>query len=229
MSALFFYLSHNPDIYKKLATEVRTTFSSGRDIRSGAQLTSCVYLHAVINETLRIAPSSIGVQWRKQDPAFHKEPFVVDGHVIPPGTSFGVSPYSFFHNEDYFPESFDFLPERWLPPAGQEETIEHKQKRDTMRRAFVPFSLGDRSCAGRSLAYLETSLVLARTLWFFDFEKAPGEAGQVGEGGHGADRNHIRGRERDDEFQLYDTFTAEHDGPNLTFKPRGAFQKIPHD
>jgi hypothetical protein len=34
------------------------------------------------------------------------------------------------------------------------------------------------------MAYLEMSLVLAKTLWYFDFVKAPGEAENLG-GGEG--------------------------------------------
>ena len=35
--------------------------------------------------------------------------------------------------------------------------------------AFAPFLLGPRSCVGRSLAYLEMSLTLARVMWCMDF------------------------------------------------------------
>lgn len=87
MSVALFYLSRNPEVYRKLAGEIRTTFSSGHDIRSGPRLTSCRYLRAVINETLRMSPSSIGTLWLQQDLALSPEagkPFVVDGCVVPP-------------------------------------------------------------------------------------------------------------------------------------------------
>ena len=90
-----------------------------------------------------------------------------------------------------------------------------------MRDAFAPFSIGPRGCAGKSMAYLETSLVLAKTLWYFDFEVAPGELGEVGAGKVGLEE----GRERRGEFQLYDLFGSSHDGPYLTFKTRGDFWK----
>lgn len=215
MSAVFFYLSRHPEIYRKLASEIRTTFSSGLDIHSGPQLTSCKYLRAVIDETMRISPSSIGTLWRQQDLALPSEadkPFVVDGHVIPPGTMVGISPYSLLHNEKYFPEPFVFQPERHLA------TERGSESKDNMR-AFAPFAIGSRSCGGRAVAYLETSLTIARTLWYFDFEKAKGKPGELGQGGPGQGR----GRERTDEFQLYDVVTADHSGPNLVFKPRGQY------
>ncbi|KAK7701523.1 hypothetical protein SLS64_010268 [Diaporthe eres] len=216
MTAATFYLSRNPDVYQRIAAEVRTTFSSGNEIRKGTKLNSCAYLRAVIDETLRIAPSSLGTLWRQQDvstPSNAKQPFVVDGHVIPPGVQVGINPYMLLHNEEYFPEPFKFKPERWLGPEDSPELR-------TMRRAHAPFALGERGCAGKAMAYLEISIMLAKTLWYFDFEKAPGVAGEVGSGGHARFKGDAD-RQRKDEFQLFDIITAAHDGPLLTFKPRG--------
>ncbi|OTB02009.1 hypothetical protein M426DRAFT_14001 [Hypoxylon sp. CI-4A] len=90
-----------------------------------------------------------------------------------------------------------------------------------MRRAFQPFLLGDRGCAGKAMAYLELSMALAKTIWYFDFGKVPGEAGKVGEGISGR----TGGRDRQDEFQLYDGVVVSHDGPNLGFKLREKYSE----
>jgi hypothetical protein len=71
------------------------------------------------------------------------------------------------------------------------------------------------------MAYLEINLTLAKTLWYFDFEPAPGELGKLGAGKLGSEE----GRERQGEFQLYDCFVATHEGPYLTFKIRDDFWK----
>ena len=42
------------------------------------------------------------------------------------------------------------------------------------RDAFCAFSLGTRGCVGRSVAYLELALELARCLWLFDIRQAEG-------------------------------------------------------
>lgn len=138
---------------------------------------------------------------------------VIDGHVIPRNTLVGVNIYSLHHNEAYFPDSFTFKPERWLDNANA-------AARETSA-AFVAFATGSRGCAGKSMAYLEAGRVIASTLWYFDFETAPGPAGAAGGGNSG---NRI-GRQRENEFQLYDGFTASHDGPNLVFRPRGDYWK----
>ncbi|KAI9150765.1 Cytochrome P450 monooxygenase AKT7 [Paramyrothecium foliicola] len=210
ISALFFYLSRHPDIYKKLAAEIRAAFPDSESIKSGPQLTRCAYLRAVIDETLRMASATTITAWREEDPKSKStEPFVVDGHVIPRGTNVGVNSYCLMHSEEYFPEPFSFKPERWL---GNEDS----DSMATMRAAFIPFAVGSASCLGKGMAYLEMSLVVAKTLWYFDFEKAPGEAGKLGGGNSQAPH-----RGRVDEFQLYDALIADHDGPNLVFTPRG--------
>ncbi|KUI55558.1 hypothetical protein VP1G_02911 [Cytospora mali] len=116
-----------------------------------------------------------------------------------------VSPYALQHNEAYFPDPYAFRPDRWLNVLGNEEAC--KMAHDALR-AFS---------TGSSLVYLESSLVLAKTIFYFDFEPVAGELGKVGEGTPGA----RDGRDKISEFQIYDIFTARHDGPYLTFRPRG--------
>lgn len=209
ISAAFFYLSCNPECYSSLAREIRSKFTSGRDIKGGPQMASCSYLRAVIDETLRMSPPSPSFHWRVQDPKDHK-PLVIDGHLIPHGTLVGVSPYALQHNEAYFPDSFRFKPERWLETSGNDEA------RKIAYDAFAAFSTGPRNCAGKAMAYLESSLVISKTLWYFDFERAPGKLGQIGGGRLGAKD----GRDKPGEFQLFDIFTSRHDGPHLVFRPR---------
>lgn len=161
----------------------------------------------MLDEALRLSSGTIS-NWRVQAaPSIAAgEQVVVDGHVIPPGTEVATNAYSFMRNPDYYPEPLAFRPERWLE--------EEEERRAVMRRAFIPFSLGARSCGGQAMAYLELSLALARTLWYFDFEKAPGEAGTLGE---------VPGAPR--EFKLEDSTIVGHHGPSLVFKTRGDYWK----
>lgn len=64
------------------------------------------------------------------------------------------------------------------------------------------------------MAYLEASLVVAKTIWTFDFQLAP-----AGKTGGGAPQKR-EGRKREDEFQLHDIFAAMHVGPELIFPSR---------
>jgi cytochrome P450 len=142
---------------------------------------------------------------RDLPPDADTNPIVIDGHSIPPGTRIGVNIYALHHNKDCFPEPFVFKPERWLPEESQLSPEQTK----IMHYAFSPFSIGPRSCAGKSMAYLEVSLVLAKTLWYFDFER-PNSG--LAEG-------------TDLLFQTEDQFGSRHTGPQLKFRPRGDMWK----
>lgn len=241
MAALFFYLSRNPAQHAALADEIRSTFGSAAEILPGPQLRGCRYLRACLDEAMRMSPPALAASWREQDGG---TPLVVDGHVIPPGVQVAVNVYALFHNPAYFPDPFAFRPERWLG-AGDDGDDDDEQDHDhdhddgevggggaaadvdrtaaarTMRRAFAPFLIGDRSCAGKNMAYTEMSITIARTLWYFDFERAPGKDGELG----GGQAGRTDGRGRPDEYQLKDRFIAVHEGPNLVFRPRGDFWK----
>ncbi|KAI1173829.1 cytochrome P450 [Nemania sp. FL0916] len=185
MSALFFYLARNQRCYRKLAEEIRTTFKISSQIRNGSQLAGA---------DLRMSPPITGTLWRQQvvTPEEASEPLIIDGHTIPTGTQIGVNTYSLHHNEEYFPRPFTYLPERWLPDCPEYQT--------TNRNAFAAFSVGARGCAGKPMAYLEASLVIAKTLWYFDFEELT--------------------RAEANEYQLNDIVVSTHKGPWLKFTPR---------
>ncbi|KAH8892746.1 cytochrome P450 [Thozetella sp. PMI_491] len=216
--AAFFYLTRNPDCYKRLADEIRKAFESGHDIKTGPQLAACTYLRACIDEAMRMSPPLSSMLWREQV-AGDSRPFVVDGHVIPRGTLVSVTAYALHHNEEYFPDSFAFRPERWLAPISSPGDTESGAKlADKVHLdAFAPFSVGPRACGGKAMAYMEASLVLAKTIWYFDFEAAPGPLGSVGAG----NPSDTTGRHRLEEFQLYDILTARHEGPWIVLRERG--------
>ncbi|KAI0157192.1 cytochrome P450 [Hypoxylon sp. FL1284] len=216
MAALFFYLSRNRTCYDALCQEIRTRFNSGSEIQRGPQLSGCSYLRACIDESLRMSPPIGGTLWRQLAAGEDDKPFVVDGIVIPKGTHVGVNIYSIHHNEEYFPEPFTFKPERWM--ADSESATDSSDDHGASlasNRAFTPFTHGSRACPGKPMAYFEASLVVAKTLWYFDFEKSSGQLGDVGCGGSSYGG----------EFQLQDMLTSRHDGPYLTFRPRGDFWK----
>ncbi|KAF2691331.1 cytochrome P450 monooxygenase-like protein [Lentithecium fluviatile CBS 122367] len=207
ITAAFFYPSRNPSCYAKLASEIRSTFSSGTEIQSGPLLSSCTYLRAVMDETMRTSPPLGRTLWRELpvDDIESDKPLLVDGPLVPAGTWVGVNMYTIHHNEKYFPEPFAFRPERWL------------ERDSTVREAFVAFGFGPRGCAGKVLAYMEASLTLAKTTWYFDFERP--KSSKLDNIGGGTAGN-TKGRGHVDEFQIRDYFVSDHNGPFLVFKAR---------
>ncbi|PQE20485.1 benzoate 4-monooxygenase cytochrome P450 protein [Rutstroemia sp. NJR-2017a BBW] len=123
----------------------------------------------------------------------------IDGVHVPKGVDIGVLPYAFHHNEQISPNAYAFIPERWIEsPDSSRGAIENA------RAAFSPFSIGTRSCAGKTLAYTEISGTIARTLWSLDMKRAEGPLGEVSGGIEGAGEGYDRG----EEFQLEDHITC---------------------
>ena len=92
-----------------------------------------------------------------------------------------------------------------------------REKLDQAREAMHPFSFGPRSCTGRAMALLQIRLVIARVVWLYDFERAGGDDGHVGEGTVDAlDGHHIA-----TEYKLHSHLSAACNGPELVFRYRG--------
>ncbi|KAF2653159.1 cytochrome P450 [Lophiostoma macrostomum CBS 122681] len=209
LSGVFFYLSRYPRVYERLAAEIRATFVGAEDIKHGPKLSGCNYLRGCLDESLRISPPTGTTLWRDLPLDANANPVIVDGHVIPPGTSLGVNIYAVHHNEAYFASPFDYKPERWLP----DESGLTDEQTATMHSAFMAFSKGSRNCAGTAFAYTEASLVVAKTLWYFDFEKY-GEDAASAESGRPA------------VFHMDDQVGSSHAGPMLVFRRRGDAWKV---
>lgn len=74
-------LLESPETHQLLTKEIRETFSEYEDIIQGPRLTSLPYLHACIEETLRMLPSNNTGLTRISPGA------MVDGQYIPKGVS----------------------------------------------------------------------------------------------------------------------------------------------
>lgn len=180
-------------------TQLSSTFKSTQEIVGGPKLNSCTYLYACIEECLRrLAPVPSHVPR-----VVLAGGMTVDGHFFPEGTVVGVPQYALHHNTRYYTEPFQFCPERWVVSATNPQSAI-----DEMRRAFEPFGVGVRGCIGKNLGYLQLKLTLAHLLYRFDIRECEDEKG-VGAGRKGLGI----GREREDEYQLWDALGAERDGP----------------
>ncbi|KAF4415246.1 cytochrome P450 [Fusarium acutatum] len=208
ISATFFYLTHNPGFYQRAAAEVRSAFATSKDVKIGPALNACIFTRACIEESLRMSPPAGSALWRQVLDGGQ----IVDGHVIPSGCDIGVCIYAIHHNDAYFPDPFNFKPDRWLP--NDEAAME---KARLARSAYNPFSIGPRSCIGKGFAMAELMLTVVTMLIKFDIRRSPGREGCIGQGCVEAGG----GRHRLDEFQLYDHVTAYKKGPALQFRSRG--------
>lgn len=182
-------LAKDPERLRKLTVEIRESFADASKM-SINKLSRLPYLGAVIEEGLRLCPP-VAVNVPRVVPAGGAR---VCGHWFPasvssiPGipstfshstlntltitkqTSVVVQPYASNRSPLNFSSPDSFHPERWLDPASTDNA-----------KCFQPFSVGPRNCIGRSLAYLEMRLILARLLLNFDLALPPDGSGWRGE------------------------------------------------
>ncbi|GJE87236.1 cytochrome P450 [Phanerochaete sordida] len=88
------------------------------------------------------------------------EDFDMMGYALPPGTIVATQAWSMHRDEDVFPSSETFLPERWLvdpradPDAEEERLVQ-------MNQSLISFGVGTRQCGGQNLAQLMMRIVVA--------------------------------------------------------------------
>ena len=140
MGMTMYYLSHRPDLQRKIQAEAMT-------IRHNevSDLSKLQTLNACIMETLRLQPS-VPMISREADSkcSFAK-----------PGTAFGINLNLYgVHRSSEWPHTDKFYPERWLE--------------NTKKPLYCPFSLGKRSCLGKHFAMIEMQTVLKEILlrWY---------------------------------------------------------------
>lgn len=153
LSGLFARLMWNPDKYRKLCEEIRSSFTTEDDI-TYEQTSKLPYLNACLEEGLRIHPP-VPTGLLRTVP---KAGDMIDGFWVPGGVSVSVSSWAASHNPANFRDCDSFIPERWLDDAYATD----------LKKAMQPFSLGPRSCIGKNLSYMEMRLIVARMLWNFD-------------------------------------------------------------
>ncbi|KAK0614628.1 cytochrome P450 [Immersiella caudata] len=129
IARIFWFLVQNPERYATLRKELLEANSAGND--TNAQ--SLPYLQHVVKEGLRLAMPSPARLPR----IVSEHGLTVQGHFIPPGTNVGLGALQLHLNPEVFPAPDMFLPERWENATAE------------MKRDWVPFGMGVRSCIGR--------------------------------------------------------------------------------
>ena len=110
LAATLFYLSRNSESYKRLKSEIRTSFSTIDSICQGRALSHCHYPRACLDEAMRLSPPAAGFFWRETTGSGA----LIDGVLVPAGYDVGVGIYALHHNQRYFPDSYAFRPECFL-------------------------------------------------------------------------------------------------------------------
>lgn len=153
MVNVMYYLLKNPEKFQRLREEVDAVMDADEIVAPYDKVKHLPYLRAVLDESLRLSPpSSFGLP-RRTPP----EGCQVGTEFIPGETSVSISAHVAHRDENVFPNSEAFIPERWLGDKGRE-----------LQRGFVAFSAGARGCIGRNISYLEQTVLLASVVHRYD-------------------------------------------------------------
>ncbi|GAD97354.1 benzoate 4-monooxygenase cytochrome P450, putative [Paecilomyces variotii No. 5] len=149
-----YHISVNPSIRQRLYDELKAAIPDPSKPPPPQELEQLPYLSAVVLEGLRVCePVS-----HRSNREFPDKALNYKGYIIPPGTGVGMTSYHTHHNEEIFPDSYAFKPERWLEGGKQ------------LERYLVPFNRGTRACLGLNLARTELFMILAAVFRQFDFD-----------------------------------------------------------
>uniref|UniRef100_A0A2K5TXC4 Steroid 17-alpha-hydroxylase/17,20 lyase n=2 Tax=Macaca TaxID=9539 RepID=A0A2K5TXC4_MACFA len=150
------FLLHNPQVKKKLYEEIdqNVGFSRTPTISDRNRL---LLLEATIREVLRIRPVAPMLIPHKANVDSSIGEFAVDK-----GTHVIINLWALHHNEKEWHQPDQFMPERFLNPAGTQLI--------SPSLSYLPFGAGPRSCIGEILARQELFLIMAWLLQRFDLE-----------------------------------------------------------
>jgi len=155
-SAFTFYaLSQHPHIEQKVISELDSVLNG--EAPTFESINQLIYLDLVVKESLRMYPPASTLAGR-----ICIEDDTLPGNIkIEKGTDLEIWPYVMHHSNLYWDDPHLFIPERFN--RGEPK---HKY-------AYLPFSLGPRSCIGNRLAELEVKVIVAMVLQRYHLQLKP--------------------------------------------------------
>jgi cytochrome P450 len=124
-------------MYQRVKTEVENAVPDRSEIPSYSQLETLPFLHAVMQEVLRVHPGIVSRMPRvsPQQPIVYTDKRRGATYVLPPGTPTNMTCQIAHMNSDVFDDPYAFRPQRWIDNPR-------------LDRAFIGFARGTRNCIG---------------------------------------------------------------------------------
>ncbi|GBC34069.2 cytochrome P450 [Rhizophagus irregularis DAOM 181602=DAOM 197198] len=154
LSAIVYYLGHNPKVQKRMVQELDDVLGSDRDSNITIdQVNKLEYTDAIFKEASRLFPT-IPVNVRT-----NAEPNEIAGYKFPAKTQFLIDVERIHRSPDYWTDPDTFNPDRWL------------NKSDTkMYSSYYQFGGGARECPGKKMALAEVKTLIALLYRNYDIE-----------------------------------------------------------
>lgn len=158
---------HDPDVQAKVHDELDMVIGKSRAVHE-SDITSLVYLTALIKEVLRLHPPGPLLSWAR----LSSQDTIVDGYHVPAGTTAMVDMYAIARDPEVWSEPEKFDPARFLVSGGSE--VEFSVLGSDLRLA--PFGSGRRACPGKALGLATVSYWVAHLLHEFEWVGDPSNA-----------------------------------------------------
>ncbi|KAL1833086.1 hypothetical protein ACET3Z_002737 [Daucus carota] len=147
------------DVQSRLHKELDTIVGQSRAVRE-ADISSLVYLPAVLKEVLRLHPPGPLLSWAR----LAVTDTTVDGHHVPAGTTAMVNMWAITRDPNVWEDPLSFKPERFLNEAPE---VEFSVMGSDLRLA--PFGSGRRACPGKALGLTTVTFWVASLLHEFEW------------------------------------------------------------
>ena len=159
IASFCFLTAQHPDVMQRLRDEqARLNIADTTTLENIKQMT---YLEQVLKEVMRIIPP-VGGGFREA-----VETFEFSGYRIPKGWNLQYQIAQTHKDEEIYPESDRFNPDRFAP-----ENLADKQA----SFGYIPFGGGLRECLGKEFARLEMRLFASKLLQNYDWELLPDQS-----------------------------------------------------
>jgi cytochrome P450 len=152
----WYLLSQSPEVEARLHAELDEVL--GGRVPTFADLPRLVYTRAVFDEAVRLYPP-VPLLARQATRAERIRRWTIEA-----GSLLIVVPWLLQRHRKYWDQPDAFVPERFLPDAGGRHD----------RRAYLPFSIGPRVCAGAAFGLSEAILCIATLAQKARLRLAPG-------------------------------------------------------
>ncbi len=151
-------LALNPRVFQQAQSIVDRAWSSQGDI-DVEMLKQLNYIRAIIKETLRlysVANGSTSLEAKRDT--------IIEGITVPRGTRISWSILAAGRDPKIYAQPDEFLPERWL------------EEKASNSLPIIQFGSGYHRCLGEHLAMLESTIMLAQLLRYFNWELVNGRS-----------------------------------------------------
>jgi cytochrome P450 len=149
-------LAKNQDVQTKLRDELNSASKDPTAAKKRMSIISSPLLKNVIKETMRLWPVAAGGGLRVLSDDMVVTTNDIKGleqtMILPKGSITSMNIFAFQRDKDTFNRPDEWLPDRW------------ENATEDMKAAFMPFTVGRRSCPGQLLAMSELEVFLSRLL-----------------------------------------------------------------